>query len=116
MRSQARSRRSDPATSVEAARRIEGDGKAAKHRRMLLEAVRARPKRTAAEYGKQVGLDRFEASRRLPELRPFWVDCGDPRECEVLKSKCMTWWPAKEPTMVQRTLQLQQPKKEGTHE
>jgi hypothetical protein len=105
---QARARRSDPDTSHEAARLIEGDGKAARHRRMLLEAVESRPGRTAAEYGIQTGLDRYEASRRLPELRDAefieapkaWI-----RICQVRGTSSLTWWPpSRKPELKQEEL------------
>lgn len=102
---QARARWSDPATSHEAARLIERNGKAAHNRRLLLTAARAHPERTAGELARHTGLDRHEASRRLPELRDAgFLLSGKPRICEVLGTKAMVWWPADEPEYKQEEL------------
>ncbi len=101
---QASSRRTDPATSVEAAKLIEGTGKAARHRRILLDKVRQVPGQTAGELARFAVLDRHEVSRRLPELRPMFVESRDPRKCRELGTKAMTWWPADPPEVTQGTL------------
>lgn len=90
----ARSRRTDPQTSAEAAERIESTGKAATQRRICLLAVRAQPGLTAAEIASKLDCDRHMPSRRLPELRDAGlVRNGEPRVCSVVNSNCGTWFP-----------------------
>ena len=88
-----RARRTDPATSYEAARRVERTGKADSHRRLVVEAVRAYPGSTGAEIAMHANLERHEASRRLPECREMGlVRNGEARKCRVTGSLSLTWW------------------------
>lgn len=90
----AHSRRSDPATSVDAARLIEGAGIATEHRRTLFKSVEQCPHHTAAEYAAMTGIDRHEVSRRLPELRPhFIINDPEPKRCTMKGTMAMTWAP-----------------------
>jgi hypothetical protein len=90
----ARSRRTDPATSVDAARLVEGNGSAVENRRKLLAAVKHFPHQTAAEYSALTGIDRHEVSRRLPELRPlFIINDPEPKRCTIKHTMAMTWSP-----------------------
>lgn len=86
------SRRTDPTTSHEAGDRHEATGKAASNRQACLEVVRNRDGLTAAEISAWAGLERHEASRRLPELRAMGlVVNGKARRCTVMCSRAMTW-------------------------
>lgn len=91
----ARARVSDPDTSHEAARRVERSGKAERQRKALLTEVTRRPGQTAGEIAERLGMDRYDASRRLPDLLddPPRVAKGRKRRCGVLSSTCVTWWP-----------------------
>jgi len=64
----AAARKTDPGSSVAAAARMEGSGKAGAQRAVLLEAVRRRPGLTSKEYAVVAGIERHAAARRLPEL------------------------------------------------
>ena len=91
---QARARRSDPGTSHDAARLIEGSGKAAVNRRILLERIRSLGGEwTAAELARFCDMDRHEASRRLPELREggFIKNGSSPKRCTLQNTMGMTW-------------------------
>lgn len=61
--------RFDPVTSIEADLRHSQSGKKQRHADLVLAAVTARPGRTAAEYGELTGLGRYEAARRLSDLK-----------------------------------------------
>lgn len=87
-------RNTDPLTSHEAAARIVAIGTAADHRSLLLDAVGRMPGRTCAELARMVGLDRHQASKRLPELRAAGlVRNGADRKCSIAGTTQMTWWP-----------------------
>lgn len=101
-----RARATDPESSHEAADRIKRTGRLSLHQRQALEAVRKWPGRTAAELaenGRRYNAgngrprfltDRYELSRRLPELAPVHaVQSEGKRPCKVLGSNCVTWAP-----------------------
>lgn len=89
----AHARGTDPATSHEAARKVESSGAARFNRTKCLNAVRDNPGRTAAEIAVLCGLERHEPSLRLPELREAGlVANGAARYCNVNKGRAMTWW------------------------
>lgn len=93
-KTQAAARATDPETSHEAAREMELSGKAGNQRRLCLEEVKRYPGGTAAEIAAGLGLERHVPSRRLPELRAAGlVTNGEVRECKVMKSRSMTWFP-----------------------
>jgi len=83
-----------PETSREAAMLVEGSGKAAGQRRMLWRAVTVHPGCTAPEIAALIGIDRYDASRRLPELRDklHVVRNGEARVCKELGTNQNTWW------------------------
>jgi CRP-like cAMP-binding protein len=88
----AASRKTNPATSRTAARRHEAKGKAASNRHACLEALCAASGSTAAEIAQLAGLERHEASRRLPELRRAGlVKNGPARVCRVTGNLSLTW-------------------------
>lgn len=74
----ARARNSDPATSHDAAKRVEESGVATGQRGMCLRAVQNHPEGlTSKEVAKKAGLDRYQAARRLPELREAGLVVND---------------------------------------
>lgn len=85
------SRRTDPHTSHEAARKVTRSGKAATQRDLVLKAV-SHGAATSAEIAEDAGIDRYIAARRLPELRRLnMVINGLPRMCRVTGNKSQTW-------------------------
>ena len=89
----AKSRYTDPATSSDAARLVEGSGTAARHRDKLYRTICfVHPnEKTAGELAFLTGIERHEVSRRLPELRPLLVENGEARRCQFLKTFAITW-------------------------
>jgi DNA-binding transcriptional ArsR family regulator len=86
------SRTTDPATSSEAASLVEASGAADCQRAKCLAVVRATPGLTACEIAEAAGIDRYAASRRLPELRKAGlVVNGSARPCSVQGTNQMTW-------------------------
>ena len=93
MRGPVRAARNGEVTSIEAAERHEGSGKAAAHRSQVFAGVLEWPGRTSRELAAQIGMDRHEVARRLPELeRMGWVWKGDPRKCEIGGTTAYIWW------------------------
>lgn len=95
--SQARARRTDPATSHEAARAVELDGTASTQREACKREVWRDEGRTSAEIARDSGLDRYAVARRLPELRDAdppqaWAPRKRARKCEVMGRRALTWW------------------------
>ena len=64
-------------------------------RRMrCLRAVHCLPGQTAAEIAMSLGMERYEPSRRLPELRQRGLIISGPtRTCLSRGTRAMTWWP-----------------------
>lgn len=88
----AQARRTDPATSHEAARQVEASGVASHQRERCLAEVRRLSGQTAAEIADRTGLERHVPSRRLPELRrQGLVRNGAARTCNVCSTRQMTW-------------------------
>ncbi len=91
----AKARKTDPATSHEAAHNVEARGYAAAQRLLCYNEVVRCPWQTAAEIARAVGLERHAPSRRLPELRDAGlVVNGVSRFCKVMRTRSMTWGPA----------------------
>lgn len=99
-----RARRTDPATSHQAADRIKDSGALGAQQHAVLALVRAYPGCTSAEIAMHYAIsrgdgpgawreDRPMTARRLPELSPVHVRKGEPRECTLTGSQCLTWWP-----------------------
>jgi hypothetical protein len=90
----AKARAKDPATSHEAARKVEKDGVAQDQRSRCLAIVQQSPGLTAGEIQAKLG---FLAHKRLPELRDLYlIRNGEPRKCTVNGTRQMTWWPVDE--------------------
>lgn len=93
----ARARRTDPATSHEAAAAITASGKVESDRAAILEVVRATPGLTAGEIAKRCGWgeDNVRVSRRTPELEESGlIHKGAKRCCGVKGTSMLTWYPA----------------------
>ena len=92
----AKSRRTDPITSHQAAHEAESSGRAASQRAICLARVKSHPGQTAAEIAIAAGLERHVPSRRLPELRyQGLIVNGESRICEATGRRSMTWYPTK---------------------
>ncbi|MDH4201382.1 MAG: winged helix-turn-helix domain-containing protein [Phycisphaerae bacterium] len=90
----AKSRRTDPVTSHQAAHEVEKSGRAASHRAMCLASVNMRPGQTAAEIAVHTGLERHAPSRRLPELRDQGLIAnGQSRVCTATGRLSLVWLP-----------------------
>lgn len=90
--SQANARRTDPITSHEAALRAERND-AKTQRRLCYEALLACPGMTSAEVAQKTGLDRYQAARRLPDLREDdLARNGEMRVCKVKRTRAITWY------------------------
>lgn len=91
----------DPATSDQAAIEHARSGRLTGNRALCLELVREYPGYTACELhhaqGDRGTMDRHEVSRRLADLKNMGlVRHGPARECEVAKTKQVTWDPVEE--------------------
>ena len=91
----ATARRTDPASSHQAASRAESS--AVCHRQICLDEVRRWPGQTSAEIAVSVGLDRYQTARRLPELaKAGFVERGPQGICSVAGTMAVTWYPAED--------------------
>lgn len=99
------SRSTDPATSHEAARKLERGGEAHTQRMECVRAVREHPGKTPYEIARILGCDGIIPGKRLPDARKKGlVKNGAPRECSIRGSKAMTWWPGERPEMKQEKI------------
>lgn len=88
----ARARRTDPSTSHQAAFDVESTGSAESQRARCLEIVRKNPGLTAPEIAELAHVDRYVASRRLPDLRELGhVRNGPVRRCRIKGTSMLTW-------------------------
>ncbi len=95
-RTRPRARRTDPATSHEAAEFVGATGSAAAQCGFALAAVRAFPGCTSQELASKVDGDRYMLARRLPELRDDRLvrnDGDGARTCKITGRSALTWWP-----------------------
>lgn len=88
-----RARKSDPATSHQAAKRVRG--KVAEIRRKVAAAVRRFPGSTAVELAtKAPEVDRYDYSRQLPMVeREGLIRRGKARKCTIRGTAMLTWEP-----------------------
>ena len=87
-------RRTDPASSHDAARKHEASGRAGSHRRLVMQIIEAQPGRTSAEIARLTELDRHEVARRCSDLKNTGqARQGETRLCEDNNTKAPTWWP-----------------------
>lgn len=91
----ATARTTDPHTSHLAAHAVERSGRAPSLRDRVLFVVRRRNTGcTAGEIAAELGEQRSEVSKRLPELRDEGlIHDSYPRACAVKGSMMTTWWP-----------------------
>lgn len=89
------SRKTDPESSRLAADEVAVSGAADNQREACLKVVLKKPGLTSAEIAKNLGFDRHQAARRLPELRDqvSLIINGEPRKCAVTNRKSITWFP-----------------------
>lgn len=94
----ARARRTDPATSHDAAREVEQSGTAGTQRQACRDEVYQKKGRTSAEIAEESGMDRYAVARRLGEMRndedpPVWAPEDRARKCRIMGRRALTWWP-----------------------
>lgn len=92
---QARARKTDPATSHEAAAKHEASGNAVSHRNILANYVKEHPGTTNGEAARDLPeLGYQEITRRMGEVAKIGlIRRGEQRICSVNKSSMTTWWP-----------------------
>lgn len=93
----ARARRTDVATSHEAARAMNRTGRAKFHVDLVMAVVQQQPGLTAPEIAEHVPFDSVEVTRRLGDLQRLEkVRKGQPRPCRARggNRKFSTWRPA----------------------
>ncbi len=87
------SRHADPLPSYKAADGLRRSGVGGRQRLAVYHALRANQGCTSAELARIMDVDRYQPSRRLPELvRAGWVCRGTRRRCSVTHVVCETWW------------------------
>ncbi len=87
------SRRQDPVGSFEAADGLKRHGFSGRQRLAVYHALRAHQGSTSAELARIMDVDRYQPSRRLPELeKAGWVCRGRRRRCSVSGIDSVTWW------------------------
>jgi predicted ArsR family transcriptional regulator len=85
-------RRTDPATSLSAAREMVRTGKRLKQAQRVLLYVDFVPGETSAEIAEAVGMDRHAVARRLPDLAREGVVVRMPaRACRITGRLGVTW-------------------------
>jgi hypothetical protein len=90
-----RARRTDIATSHEAAEAIKASGELGRQQLEVLAALRRWPGLTSLELAARMQRDRWMVARRLPELVPIYARRGDPEagECRVVNGRRhVLWW------------------------
>jgi hypothetical protein len=86
-------RRTDPATSFQAAEKVLHSGVFKGQKKAVFEAVKQRQGCTSAELARRMGVSRYVTARRLPDLeRVGAVRKGPTSLCKVTNSPCVTWW------------------------
>ena len=85
-------RRSDPASSHQAAAEITRDGSRARQQRVVLETVLRNPDHTAFELTRFCELDRYQIQRRLSEMASTGlVEKGPARVCSITGRQAVVW-------------------------
>lgn len=90
----AKSRRTDPATSREAAKRVTRSGNSASDRAAIIAVVKRRPGLTAGEIAAELGwgVDNVRVSRRTAELEDQGlIATGAARVCSVKGTRMTTY-------------------------
>lgn len=87
------SRHTDPLPSYVAANKVKRTGIGGRQRLAVYHALRANQGSTSAELARIMDVDRYQPSRRLPELAAAgWVVRGQRRRCSVTNVECTTWF------------------------
>lgn len=90
------SRHTDPLPSYVAADKVKRTGIGGRQRLAVYHALRANQGSTSAELARIMDVDRYQPSRRLPELeKAGWVCRGRRRRCTVTNVECTTWFIAR---------------------
>ena len=88
----ARARRTDPATSLEAANDLEQKGKGNSQREACIRELAKYPDSTPYELAAGMGIDGIIPGKRLPELQKMGLaEPGQPRICRVRGTKARPW-------------------------
>ena len=88
-------RRTDPATSHQAAAQHTRSGARGRQRAQTAAAVQEWPGQTSSELAKLSGIDRYTLARRLSECETGGeVSRGAIKTCAVTGKKALTWWVA----------------------
>ena len=98
------SRRTDPLSSKQAEKEINGNGLRSRQQEIVFQAVRKYPKHTSKELCAITGIDRYTLGRRLPEISvpvdvnvdPFYAELwdvkrGPMRKCNIGNRLALTW-------------------------
>ena len=87
------SRKTDPASSAEAAEKLVASGAHASQKQRTLAALAKHPGSTSAELGTIMGVSRHVPARRLPDLeRDGLVRRGKMRKCIEHGTTAVTWF------------------------
>ncbi|HDZ14870.1 hypothetical protein LCGC14_1109560 [marine sediment metagenome] len=81
------SRRTDPLSSKQAEKEINGNGLRNRQQEVVFQAVRKYPNHTSKELCAITGIDRHVVARRLPEL----FKRGPSRKCNIGNRLAVTW-------------------------
>ena len=86
------SRRTDPLSSKQAEKEINGNGLRNRQQQQVFQAVKKHPQHTSKELCAITGVDRYVVARRLPELEELWdVKRGPMRKCGIGNRMALTW-------------------------
>lgn len=89
-------RNTDPSSSHEAASKITNTGSRATQQGKILAGLQRHASKdfpiTSAELARRIGIDRYVAARRLPEMRGVVVANGLQRKCQVTGNSAITWY------------------------
>lgn len=93
------SRRNDPDTSVEAARKLCRNGELGRQEQAVFEVLKLNDGSTSAELAQKVGGDRYKPSRRLSGIErkrgiegKRLISRGRTRICHATGNRCLAWW------------------------
>ncbi|HDZ14329.1 hypothetical protein LCGC14_1069070 [marine sediment metagenome] len=86
------SRRTDPLSSKQAEKEINGNGLRNRQQEVVFQAVRKYPNHTSKELCAITGINRYVLGRRLPEIEELWdVKRGPMRKCNIGNRLALTW-------------------------
>ncbi len=94
------SRRTDPLSSKQAEKEINGNGLRSRQQEVVFQTVRKYPNHTSKELCAITGINRYVLGRRLPEIsvpvdsiyeEPWDVKRGPMRKCNIGHRLALTW-------------------------